>query len=72
MSELIELNQARSLLNQTVEDLKSSLTFVRSVKILHRALELIETEGAGYGSGKTAMKLIQSRIRKLEKLNHEH
>ena len=57
---------ARKLINQTVEDLRASVKLTEDVDVLYAAERLIlNGETSGYGSGKTALRLIQSRAKQL-------
>ncbi len=58
--------QARELANTTAADMRCSLQFVDDLAVLHRALELVQDTGSGYGSGKTAARMIKSAIRRAE------
>ena len=59
-------NKAKKLTWMTIADLRCAMDFENNLDILKLALKLAEN-GAGYGSGKTSIKIIQARIRKLEK-----
>ena len=65
MNKNIEQN-ANDLNSMTIRDLKDSLALECNLAILRRALEMAKS-GQGYGSGVTAVRLIQARINKLEK-----
>ncbi len=57
---------ARKLINQTVEDLRASLSLTEDADVLRAAESLIiNGEHSGYGSGKIALKMIQARAKQL-------
>lgn len=67
--ETIEVRAGR-LLCYTMDDLRTALHFTNDLQALRHALELLEHRGAGYGSGKTAAKLISARLKKITKGRH--
>lgn len=58
---------ANKLIHQTVYDLRCSLYFCQDLAVLKRALELTESGQGGYGSGKTAAKMIKVKINKIQR-----
>jgi hypothetical protein len=61
------MKEARKLVSKTIADLRCSLSNVHSPEVLQQALELIKKQGSGYGSGKTATKMIEASLKKLTK-----
>ena len=61
---------AQALLTLGVQDMSDSLRFINNIDMLRRASELAPLHGAGYGSGKTAIRMIQAAIKRLEKKTH--
>jgi hypothetical protein len=58
---------AARLTHMTCGDLKDALNFEHDLDVLRTALAMSKGGNAGYGTGKTAMKLIESAIRREEK-----
>ena len=54
--------KAAYLVNTSVEDMRSSLDFIRDLAVLERALDLVTTTGE-----KTKQLMLERRIRKMKK-----
>ncbi|MEI6415741.1 MAG: hypothetical protein WCP34_15985 [Pseudomonadota bacterium] len=57
---------AASLTCKTIQDLRSALDNENDPDVLRLAIDIAKN-GSGYGSGKTAIKLMTARLKKLEK-----